>query len=557
MEVVTLGERAPQVPSIICLRADGEVLVGEAAERRALVEPSRTAREFKRRLGDPMPFLLGGTPYGAEALTAIVLRWVVDRVARERGRRPARVVLAHPANYGPYKLDLIREAVRLSDVGAVELVTEPAAAAIHYLGRDDTVEPGRAVAVYDFGGGTFDATVLRREDSGFTILGEPDGLERLGGIDFDQAVFAFVEEAVGGAVAELDTTDPGARQALAHLREECQAAKEALSTDTDAHIPVLLPNLSTEVRISRSEFESLVRPRVAETVRALERAVASAALAPGELAKVLLVGGSSRIPLCAQLVQETFEVPIAVDAQPKFSVCLGAATAGMPTAAAAVVVVETEPPTVAPTPSWGRVTAAAPAATPAAAPEPEPAPPPAPAPAPPPVPAPAPTPAPRPAPAATPRYFVPAPDDATADAPPPRVAPPSAAPPPTQPPAPRSGRRPPRSALLIVGALVALAALTLAAVLVLGGGGDGQLVERFATENLGNGRCRAEFRFAEGWQGKVSNVVIVADDQVVASGAPEFEGSFDYEANLDLDAILLEDNRGDVVESAVPNPDDC
>src|SRR4051794_28105177 len=82
-EVMTLGERAAQIPSVVCLRADGEILIGEAAERRSAAEPNRTAREFKRRLGDPVPLLLGGTPYGAETLYAHLLRWVVDRVSSE------------------------------------------------------------------------------------------------------------------------------------------------------------------------------------------------------------------------------------------------------------------------------------------------------------------------------------------------------------------------------------------------------------------------------------------------------------------------------------------
>ena len=533
VDVVTLGERAPQIPSVICLRADGEVLVGEAAERRALVEPTRTAREFKRRLGDPSPVLLGGTPYGAEALMAILLRWVVDRVTAERGRRPDRIVVAHPANYGQYKLDLVREAVRLAEFGDAELVTEPAAAAIHYVGRDGTVEAGRAVAVYDFGGGTFDATVLRRDATGFSLVGNPDGLARLGGIDFDQAVFAFVEEAVGGAIAELDTADPGARQALARLREECQAAKEALSSDTDAHIPVLLPNLTTEVRITRGEFEALVRPRVAETVRALERAIESAGLAPGELAKVLLVGGSSRIPLCAQLVQEATGVPVAMDAQPKFAVCLGAAASGLRAAAPAApapVFAEPEPvpesPVVDPArPSWTTVEDVA-AVDPTA---------------PPPI----------------PRFYVP-PPEAVPTPPPPPV--PSAFPP-----APAPTAAPVRTAanrgsskrtLYVVGGVLLLAAVAAGAVVALGGGDD-SLVERFATANLGNGQCQAAFEFADGWQERVDNVTIISDNTVVASGAPDFEGEFVYPETIDLDAILLEDDRGDVVETATPDPDDC
>ena len=139
------------------------------------------------------------------------------------------------------------------------------------------MEPGETVAVYDLGGGTFDATVLRRADGGFEIIGEPEGIERLGGIDFDEAVFAHVRAGVGDAFAQLDPADPVALTAVARLREDCIAAKEALSSDTDAAIPVLLPTVQTEIRLRRAEFEDMIRPALTETIGSLRRALRSAA----------------------------------------------------------------------------------------------------------------------------------------------------------------------------------------------------------------------------------------------------------------------------------------
>jgi len=324
-EVFTLGTVAPAIPSIVVLRADGEVLVGEAADRRALTEPTRTAREFKRRLGDPAPLVLGGTPYGAEALMARMLRWIVDAVSQRQGGAPALVAITHPANYGPYKLDLLNEMVRLADIGPVTFVTEPEAAAINYAERD-RLDPGQIVAVYDFGGGTFDAAVLRKTASGFELLGRPEGMDRLGGIDFDQAVFSHVNDAVDGRIQEADTSDPSVRSALARLRTDCRAAKESLSTDTDVTIPVALPGLNTEVRLTRPEFEAMVRPRLEETVASLERAVRSTGFEMSQIEKILLVGGSSRIPLVAEMVRAATGRPTAVDAHPKFAIALGAAS---------------------------------------------------------------------------------------------------------------------------------------------------------------------------------------------------------------------------------------
>ena len=104
--------------------------------------------------------------------------------------------------------------MRQADIGRAAFITEPEAAAVHYASRE-RLEAGEIVAVYDFGGGTFDAAVLRKTDEGFTLLGHPEGMERLGGIDFDVAVFGHVREALGGAVDEIDRADPTGRAALA------------------------------------------------------------------------------------------------------------------------------------------------------------------------------------------------------------------------------------------------------------------------------------------------------------------------------------------------------
>lgn len=341
-EIVSLGDRAPQIPSVVALKPDGGVLVGDAAERRSLSDPTRTAREFKRRLGDPTPLVLGGTPYGAEGLMGHLLRAIVDKVVEQQGEPPDRIVLTHPANWGPYKRDLLRDAVRVADLDNVTFITEPEAAAIHYSLRE-RIEPGEVVAVYDFGGGTFDAALLRRTgDGSFSILGQPEGMERLGGIDFDEAVFQHVADYAGGAVDQLDTTDPTALASVGRLREDSRAAKEALSSDTEASVPVMLPNVRTEVRLTRSEFEDMIRPRINETITTLMRAIRSAGLGTEEVARVLLVGGSSRIPLVHQMVRDAIGRPVAVDAHPKFAIAIGAALSQGPLRAAEVVGAEPE-----------------------------------------------------------------------------------------------------------------------------------------------------------------------------------------------------------------------
>ena len=233
-------------------------------------------------------------------------------------------MVTHPASYGAYKIDLLEQAIRQADIADVSLLTEPEAAAVHYA-QQERVPVDAVIAVYDFGGGTFDATILRKTEAGFEQLGRPEGMERLGGIDFDEAMFTRVMAMVRTSGVAVDASDPATLAAIARLREECRRAKEALSSDTDTTIAVVLPGLQTEMRLTREEFEEMIRPRITETIGALGRAVKSAGLGFDGVDRVLLVGGTSRIPLVAEMVREATGRPVAVDAHPKHSMALGAA----------------------------------------------------------------------------------------------------------------------------------------------------------------------------------------------------------------------------------------
>jgi molecular chaperone DnaK len=335
-ETVTLGTRSATVPSVLFIGPDGGVVVGEAAERRALTDPGRVVREFKRRIGDPTPIVVGGQAWAPEDLSARLVRWVVDRVAEREGGAAASIALTHPASWGSHKKELLVNALAAQGL-TVSFLAEPQAAALHYA-TEERVAPGSTIAVYDLGGGTFDAAVVRKADRsdaafggvGFGLLGRPEGLDRLGGVDFDEVVFDHVRDGLPAAFADLDDTDPRVLSAVARVRRECTEAKEALSADTDVSIPVLLPAASGSVRLHRSEFEGLIREQVEETVEALRKAVKSAGCAPEALTAVLLVGGSSRIPLVAQLVSEGLGRPVAVDTDPKNAIAKGAALSVSP-----------------------------------------------------------------------------------------------------------------------------------------------------------------------------------------------------------------------------------
>jgi actin-like ATPase involved in cell morphogenesis len=357
-EMVTLGSRSASVPSVLYLGADGSVVVGEAAERRALTDPDRVVREFKRRIGDPTPLVVAGVPWAAEELAAQLVSWIVAQVATREGGAADGIAVSHPAAWGRHKKDLLAGALAGHGL-TVTFLAEPEAAAMHYASAE-RVGTGSTIAVYDLGGGTFDSAVVRKGGSGFDLLGRPEGIERLGGIDFDQVVFDHVVEAMPDAFAELDDTNADVLAAVARIRRECTEAKETLSADTEASVPVLLPGTQGSVRLHRSEFEQLIGPHVEETVAALRRAVGSAGLTPEMLDAVLLVGGSSRIPLVAQLVSEQLDRPVAVDADPKNSIAKGAVLAVAPQPSMSWPAVEMAPvETTAPIPVVSAASAAA------------------------------------------------------------------------------------------------------------------------------------------------------------------------------------------------------
>ena len=325
--MVGLGNRALQIPSVLYMRSGEPPLVGEAAERRGLADPAPLVREFKRRFGDPVPIMVGGTPYSAPALTAHLLRWVLLQTTERMGAPPSSVTLTRPANWGEFKLDLLRDVARLADVSNALTCTEPEAAAVEYASRN-RVSPGEKIAIYDLGGGTFDICFFVKTADGFQMVGRPDGIEQLGGVDFDEAVFQFVIGNAGLDLDQVDPADPEAISGIRQLRRDCVEAKEALSQDVDTVVPVAIADIRTSVRLTRPDFEALIGPALDDTVRATERGLRSSGLAATDISAFVLVGGSSRIPLVSEVLSRAFRCTVARDTHPKHDIAMGAARVG-------------------------------------------------------------------------------------------------------------------------------------------------------------------------------------------------------------------------------------
>ncbi|HZS21277.1 MAG TPA: Hsp70 family protein, partial [Pseudonocardiaceae bacterium] len=324
-EVVALGSGSATVPSVLYLGDQGQVVVGKAAQRWALTDPDRVVRAFTGRIGDEVPMVIGGHAYTAAQLTAMLVSWVVDQVAAQQGGPAAAIVVTHPASWGDYKRTVLAAALADSGLSGVQLRCEPEAAAA-------TAGFGQTLAIYDLGGSTFDATVIRTGRAGeTTVMGSPQRLPQLGGADFDDGVFRHVLAAVP-ALTQLDSEDPATLATTADLRHACTRATQALSADTEVTIPVSAAGINTQVRLHRAEFDDIICPYLGETLHALRRALHSAQLQPQGLDAVMLIGGSARIPLVAQLVSTELDQPITIDADPATTIARGAATLAARTA---------------------------------------------------------------------------------------------------------------------------------------------------------------------------------------------------------------------------------
>ena len=225
VEMFTLGDRTVVTPAVVYARDDGSLVTGEAANRRAVSSPDRVGREFKRRLGDPTPVMLGGAPHAV----TVAARRAAHRHRRARSPRPKaprQTTSSSPTRPtgAPTAANCSRRSPSSPASRSARMITEPEAAAAHYAAARHLTD-GDTVAVYDLGGGTFDATVLRKRAIGIDILGTPEGIERLGGVDFDDAILAHINVSSGGALSELDLSNPQTAIALARLRQDCIAGQ--------------------------------------------------------------------------------------------------------------------------------------------------------------------------------------------------------------------------------------------------------------------------------------------------------------------------------------------
>lgn len=311
-EVVPLGGRFPWLDSVLHVGLTGDVLTGQAALRRAATEPDRIARGPLRRTGDAVPFVLGDMSYPAETLAAALIGWVADRVADAEGTDPERIVVTHPPGWSGHRRGALHEALDAAQLPAVLALPSPIAAAESHHAREH-VDVGATLAVCRIGGEGTDAALLRRAPRGFELLAHAEGPEHAAGTHLDDLLVRHLVRAAGA-----DEKDPAA---MARLRGACTAAKERLSQVPETTV-------LDDVPLTRSEFDELARPVLASAISSLERLAST--VPSGDLAAAVLVGGTARTPLAAQLAETMLSCPVAVDHDPGTALCRGAALAARP-----------------------------------------------------------------------------------------------------------------------------------------------------------------------------------------------------------------------------------
>ena len=303
---VTLANRGGPVSSAAFVRDDGSYLFGEDAVALGSQRPDRYVPAV-RRLLEPaaLQIELGDVRLRSEDVVSAFLSWVVTTTAHREGGSPSSWVMAVPAAWTPARRSQLHGiATDLGLPSQLTLGTEAEAAAQY--GHHPVAPIGSLLGVFDLGGTSFDATVLRVTDDGFEVV-SAERFDHLGGEIVDDAVMALVRGHMGSRWHAAHRSSPGQFDAAAAgVLRECIAAKEDLSVNTLTEVPVLLPGLATTASISRTELESLVEPSLTDTVAVMQRVIARAATHAENLAGILVIGGTSQMPMVRRLLDAAF-----------------------------------------------------------------------------------------------------------------------------------------------------------------------------------------------------------------------------------------------------------
>ena len=300
--VIANAEGNRTTPSVVAFSKTGERMVGQVAKRQAITNPDRTISSIKREMGSDHKVNIDGKAYTPQEISAMILQKLKSDAEAYLGQPVTEAVITVPAYFTDAQRQATKDAGKIAGLEVKRIINEPTAAALAY-GVDK--EQAQKIMVYDLGGGTFDVSILEIDDGVIEVLATA-GNNRLGGDDFDQCIMKYL-------VSEFKRTDgidlSGDKVAMQRLKEAAEKAKIELSgvTSSNINLPYITADATgpkhLDLTLTRAKFNELTGHLVDATMGPVRQAMSDAGLKPSDLAKVLMVGGSSRIPAVVEAVK--------------------------------------------------------------------------------------------------------------------------------------------------------------------------------------------------------------------------------------------------------------
>ena len=325
--VITNTEGARTTPSVVAFTKTGERLVGEPAKRQAVTNSEKTISSIKRHMGSDYRVTIDDKKYSPQEISAMILQKLKSDAEAYLGEKVTEAVITVPAYFNDAQRQATKDAGKIAGLEVKRIINEPTAAALAY-GLDNEKE--QKIMVYDLGGGTFDVSIIEIGDGVIEVLSTA-GNNRLGGDDFDQKITEYM-------LSEFKRTEgvdlSGDKMALQRLKEAAEKAKKELSSATTTNIN--LPFITAvdgvpkhfDMNLTKAKFDELTRDLVEATAEPVRRALSDAGLTASELSKVLLVGGSTRIPAVQDKVKQLTGHEPNKSLNPDECVALGASVQG-------------------------------------------------------------------------------------------------------------------------------------------------------------------------------------------------------------------------------------
>ena len=311
------------IPSAVFVKEDGDIIIGRAASASRMKDPASYRANFKRDFGTDKPYLLGGIEILPEQIYVEFFRYFAKIAREQTGEETIDCVyITHPVNYGKSKKGLLEKAAGYAGLTNIRLLDEPTAAALSYF-SGGLLKNGEILLVYDFGGGTFDLSLVQMSDDGICPLTNALGLENCGGANFD----AYIYEDMVHRFSETEDMS----QALKNIRfrsmlsQEAVKIKHLLSEDTEASaaVPYGYGDM-LEYNLSRDQFSHMIDKEISQSCSLIEKIAAAAGIKISDIDKTLCVGGSTRIPYISERLEQVTGKKPYKNSEPELAVCLGA-----------------------------------------------------------------------------------------------------------------------------------------------------------------------------------------------------------------------------------------